>query len=69
MKAVLVSLVVLAVVVLAVLVVVSRRDRRRVSSGEDPAALQDGRADQQRHETERHVASGITTRHHNPPSM
>ncbi|MFI5835635.1 hypothetical protein ACIA5A_18350 [Micromonospora sp. NPDC051300] len=68
MTTVVVSVAVLLVLVLTVVAFVSRRDRDRLSSEEDRAAVRHAGADQRRHEAERHLASGLAERHRNPPS-
>ncbi|WP_433315594.1 hypothetical protein [Micromonospora chersina] len=68
MTAVLVSLAVFATLLVAVVVFVSWRDRNRASSSEDPAAVRDARADQARHEAERHFAQGQASAHQMPNS-
>ncbi|PTA44169.1 hypothetical protein [Micromonospora sp. RP3T] len=68
MAKVVVSLAVLVVLGLVVAVLVSWRDRNRLSSEEDVTAVDQAGVDQHRHEAERHFASGMAARHHNPPS-
>ena len=68
MTAVAVSLVVFVALLIAVFVYVSWRDRNRRSSPEDSTAVRDARADQARHEAERHFVQGQAARHHTPNS-
>lgn len=68
MRTVLVSLAVFVTVLVAVVAFVSWRDRNRSSSPDDPAAVRDARADQARHEAERHFVQGRAAGHHMPDS-
>ncbi|WP_343449843.1 hypothetical protein [Micromonospora oryzae] len=68
MTTLVVTLAMLVVLLLAVVVFVTRRDRAKLSSDQDSAAVRQARADQHRHEAERHFASGMAARHHNPSS-
>ncbi|NES29197.1 hypothetical protein GCE86_18375 [Micromonospora terminaliae] len=66
MRAMVVTLVVFVALLIAVIGYVSWRDRNRRSSLEDSMAVRNDRADQARHEAERHFAQGEAARHRTP---
>ncbi|MFR9777254.1 hypothetical protein ACL02O_14505 [Micromonospora sp. MS34] len=68
MTAVVVTLVVLLLLAAAVVVFVVSRDRNRLASDEDSAAVHRAGTDQDRHEVERHFVQGQAAGQHMPNS-